>query len=209
MKKRNSNLIYFILLSALLFPPFLGGNIYAQEAKKIPSIEAFDKLNTIPDTYLIDVRTRAEYQYIGHPYKAYLFPYMVFTGKLAKVDEKWEYQLSHKNKNFVKEISKVFKKTDNLLIISRDGTRSALAAKDLISEGFKKVSDIEYGFEGPEFPTDKDKNLHKFYRQLGKRNKIFSYLHRRHYGWQWWGLPWTYEIDPKYIYPADLKAPEK
>ena len=207
MKKRNS--INFIAIICLSFFVMAGGNIYAQEAKKILSIEAYDMLNTVPDTYLIDVRTRAEYQYVGHPPMAYLFPYMFLTNKLAKVNEKFEYQLSQINKNFVEEISKAFKKTDNLLIISRDGTRSAFAANDLIDKGFIKVFDIVDGFEGPEFPTFEDDNRHKFYRQLAKRNKIFGFLHRRHDGWQWWGLPWTYEIDPKYIYPPDIQEPEK
>ncbi|MFC1866966.1 rhodanese-like domain-containing protein [Thermodesulfobacteriota bacterium] len=209
MKIRNSDSIYLIPLLALFILALLGGDINAQEAKEILSIEAYDMLNTVPDTYLIDVRTRAEYQYVGHPYKAYLFPYMFFTNKFAKVDEEHGYQLSQKNKDFVEEISKAFKKTDNLLIIDCDGTRSALAAKDLLSAGFKKIFDIVDGFEGPEFPTFEDKNRHKYYRQLGKRNKIFGFKHRRHYGWQWWGLPWTYEIDPKYIYPPDLKVPKK
>lgn len=181
----------------------------AQEINNILSIEAYDKLNTIPDTYLIDVRTRAEYQYVGHPLNAYLFPYMFLTEKFAKVDGGYEYQLSQKNKDFISEISKVFEKTDNLLIISRDGTRSALAAKDLFDAGFKKIYNITDGFEGGEFPTVvEDDNRDKYYRQLAKRNKVNGFQHRRHYGWQWWGLPWTYEIDPKYIYPPDLQSSE-
>jgi rhodanese-related sulfurtransferase len=185
------------------------GQVYAQEAKKILSIEAYDMLNTVPDTYLIDVRTRAEYQFVGHPFKAYLFPYMFMTDKFVKEDDKYSYQLGPKNKTFVQEISKVFKKTDNLLIMSRDGTRSALAAKDLKGADFEKIFDVIDGFEGPEFPTLEDENRHKFYRQLAKRNKIYGFEHRRHYGWQWWGLPWTYEMDPKYIYPPDLSPPKK
>ena len=181
----------------------------AQEAKPILSVEAFDMLNTVPDSYLIDVRTRAEYQFVGHPFKAYLFPYFSFTMAFAKENGHYAYQLSPKNKAFVEQVAKVFKKTDNLLVISRDGTRSALAAKDLVDEGFKNVFDVVDGFEGPQFPAFKDDNRHKYYRQLAKRNKIYGYGHRRHYGWQWWELPWTYEIDPKYIYPPDLIPPKK
>lgn len=207
MKKRNINSICIILSAGLLILGILEENIYAQEVvNDILSIEAYDMLNTVPDTYLIDVRTQAEYQYVGHPNNAYLFPYMFFTTRFAKVNEKYEYQLSEKNKDFVAEITKVFKKTDNLLIISSDGKISALAAKDLLAEGFKKISNISDGFEGPEFPTFDDENRNKFYKQLAKRNKIYGFQHRRHYGWQWWGLPWTYEIDPKYVYPPDLKG---
>jgi rhodanese-related sulfurtransferase len=207
MKKRKINSICIILSAGLLILGILEENIYAQEVvNDILSIEAYDMLNTVPDTYLIDVRTQAEYQYVGHPNNAYLFPYMFFTTRFAKVNEKYEYQLIEKNKDFVAEITKVFKKTDNLLIISSDGKISALAAKDLLAEGFKKISNISDGFEGPEFPTFDDENRNKFYKQLAKRNKIYGFQHRRHYGWQWWGLPWTYEIDPKYVYPPDLKG---
>jgi len=184
-------------------------DLSAEEPKTILSIEAYDMLNTVPDTYLIDVRTRAEYQLVGHPINAYLFPYMFWTNNLQKEDDRYEYSMNKKNKAFLKEISKVFKKTDNLLILSRDGTRSALAAKELLDAGFKKVYEVEDGFEGSEFPVFEDNHKNKFYRQLAKRNKIYSFNHRRHYGWQWWGLPWTYAIDPKFAYPPDLAPSER
>ncbi|MBW2065898.1 MAG: hypothetical protein JRJ03_13345 [Deltaproteobacteria bacterium] len=206
---RKSVLAVFFLMSTILTGLYQQvGDVQAQEVKKILSIEAYDMLNTVPDTYLIDVRTRAEYQFVGHPDMAYLFPYMFFSTKLTKKDDTYSYDYREKNKKFVAEVSKAFKKTDNLLIIGRDGTRSAMAAKELVKGGFKKVFDVVDGFEGPPFPTFKDQNLHKFYRQLAKRYKIYGFEHRRHYGWQWWGLPWTYEIDPKFIYPPDLR-PEK
>lgn len=166
-------------------------------------------LNTVPDTYLIDVRTRAEYQFVGHPVKAFLFPYLFLTDQFGKKEEIFGYQFSTPNKNFIEQISAVFKKEDNLLIICRDGERSQLAAQDLISAGFKKVYDVYDGFEGPEFPYFTDSDKHKFFRQLAKRHKVYGFKHRRHYGWQWWGLPWTYEIDPNYVYPPDTKQPKK
>jgi rhodanese-related sulfurtransferase len=208
MKKINRNLVFIVLLAVLFLVGIPKGDSYAEEVKEILSIEAYDMLNTVPDTYLIDVRTRPEYQYVGHPNNAYLFPYMFWTDTFVQGNEKKEYQLKQKNKDFVSEVSKVFKKTDNLLIISRDGERSALAAKDLADSGFKKIFDIKDGFEGAEFPAFEEDNKDKFYRQLAKRNKIYGYRHRRYYGWQWWGLPWTYELDTKYVYPPDLTEPE-
>ena len=166
-------------------------------------------LNTVPDTYLIDVRTRAEYQFVGHPTNAHLFPYMFLTNRYQGKKRPFSYALSEKNKSFVKEISKLFKKADNLLIMGRDGTRSALAAKDLVSAGFKNVFDVVDGFEGPPFPSFEDNNRHKFYRQLAKRHKIFGFDHRRRYGWQSWRLPWTYRMHSKYIYPPDLNPPKE
>ena len=182
---------------------------FAEGPKRILSIEAYDMLNTVPDTYLIDVRSRAEYQLVGRPINAYLFPYMFWTPHLRKEGDRYEYGLNKKNRAFLKEIGKMFKKTDNLLVLSRDGTRSALAAKELLNAGFKKVYEVEDGFEGAKFPVFKDNHKNKFYRQLAKRNKIHSLDHRRRYGWQWWGLPWTYAIDPKFAYPPDLAASKR
>lgn len=202
-------LLFVVSLSFLSVMAFLQIPAESQEPKDILSIEAYDMLNTVPDTYLIDVRTRAEYQFIGHAPMAHLFPLYFMSDQLVQKDEQWEYQLTNNNKAFVEEISKKFQKDNNLLIISRDGTRSILAARQLIKAGFKNVYNVKDGFEGPPFPTYEDQNKHKFYRQLAQRNKIPAYNHRRFYGWQWWGLPWTYEIDPKYIYPPDTVVKEK
>jgi rhodanese-related sulfurtransferase len=207
MKGKLSFISFFCvaLFAASLIPE---GALLAQEAKKIRSIEAYDMLNTLPDSYLIDVRSREEYQLVGHAVKAYNFPFMVFTSHFVTEGEKPGYQFQ-KNKAFAEQVGKVFKKTDNLLIIDRDGMRSALAAKELTAAGFKNVSDVFDGFEGPEFPQFEDPNQLKFYRQLARRYKLPEFEHRRHYGWQWWGLPWTYEMDPKYVYPPDLGKSEK
>lgn len=213
MNKKALCLCFITIAIGLVF--LSGANGLAQEPKKILSIEAYDMLNTVPDTYLIDVRTRAEYQFVGHSINAHLFPYTFMTNEFGKNDDKYGYQLSVKNKAFIEEINKLFKKTDNLLVISRDGIQSAPAAKDLINAGFKNVYDVQDGFEGPEFPSFEislmlqDSDKHKYYRQLAKRNKIQGFNHRRHYGWQWWGLPWTYEMDPKFIYPPDLRPQKK
>jgi rhodanese-related sulfurtransferase len=201
--------VSFFMLSLLVLLSYAPGPVRSEEPRKILSIEAYDMLNAVPNTYLIDVRTQAEYQFVGHPFKAYLYPYQFFTLHFAKGGEKPAYQLSAKNKAFLEQIGKVFKKTDNLLIICRDGVRSALAVKDLAQAGYKNVFDVTDGFEGPEFPSFEDANRHKFYRQLAKRNKVHGFEHRRQYGWQYWGLPWTYEMDPKYIYPPDLNPSEK
>jgi len=216
MKNKKALLLCFVaVILGIYF--LLSSSSLAQEIKPktILSIEAYDMLNTVPDTYLIDVRTRAEYQFVGHPGNAYLFPYCFMTTEFGKNEEIYVYRYNVKNKAFIQEILKLFKKTDNLLIICRDGTRSSLAAVELVQAGFKNIYNVEDGFEGPEFPSFnislmmQDTDRHKYYRQLAKRNKIQGFDQRRRYGWQWWGLPWTYQIDPKYIYPPDLTPPKK
>jgi rhodanese-related sulfurtransferase len=201
------HLCFFFLVGVALICNTVGAG-YAQEPKRIMSIEAFDMLNTVPDTYLLDIRTRPEYQFVGHPFKAYNYPYLFFTTTFVKDEEKPGYQLV-KNKAFLEQIGKAFKKTDNLLLLDRDGTRSAQAAKELLAAGYKNVFDVYDGFEGSEFPTFDEPNKHKYYRQLAKRNNVYGFEQRRHSGWQFWGLPWTYDMDPKYVYPPDLGAPQK
>ena len=96
----------FILLGSLVcVTAFAQMPAWAQEPKDILSVEAHDMLNTVPNTYLIDVRTRAEYQLIGHPPMAYHFPYYFLTNRLARKGESWVYQFNDKNKSFVAEIS--------------------------------------------------------------------------------------------------------
>jgi len=209
MENRAKPLFLIAVIAELFLLLASWSMVLAQEPKKMLSIEAYDMLNTVPDTYLIDVRTRAEYQFVGHPVNAYLFPYMFLSNDFIMIDEKFVYRFDFKNDAFIGEINKVFKKTDNLLIISRDGTRSALAALDLVNAGFKNVYDVEDGFEGRLFPSFEDSNKDKFYRQLAKRNNVYGLNQRRHYGRQWWGLPWTYEMDSKFIYPPDLRQCKK
>lgn len=207
-RKRLFYTVLLIIAGLIVLLP--AGMLCAQDAskvKKIMSIDAYDRLKTWPDTFLIDVRTREEYQFTGHPENAYLFPYMMMTGKLTKTNDRYEYQYDLKNTEFLAEINKVFKKTDNLLIICRDGKRSALAAKELVENGFVNVFNVEDGFEGREFPYFEDPNQDKMYKNLARQNKINGYRQRRHYGWQYWGLPWTYEMDPIYLYPPDLPKP--
>ena len=206
MKKRNLKIVFSLIVSMFLIC-IAGNDFLAQEpkktVKKILSIEAFDLLNSQADTYLIDVRTRAEYQFTGHPKQAYHFPYMFMSNKLGKTDGRFEYQFNLKNKDFISEIKKAFNKGEHLLIISRDGKRSSLAAKDLLDAGFENVYDVEDGFEGKEFPYFKDPDKDKYYKNRARQNMVHGFMHRRHDGWQYWGLPWTYELDLKYIYPPD------
>ena len=150
MKKQTLLSGFLIIVIVFLFSLVEGA--FAQEAKEILSIEAYDMLNTVPNTYLIDVRTRAEYQFVGHPINAYLFPYMFMSEEFGKKDDKCGYRFDIKNKSFVQEIGKVFNKTDKLLIICSDGIRSEPAAKDLIDAGFKNIFNVKNGFEGPKLP---------------------------------------------------------
>ena len=80
--------------------------------------------------------------------------------------------------------------TDKLIFMCRSGKRSCLACIAAIEAGWnpKNVCNMLGGFEG-----DKIKNKNSIYngqRKLG--------------GWRNEGFSWTYHIDKKLVYKADL-----
>jgi len=140
---------------------------------KITSIEAYKKVKT-KNNYIIDVRTQAEYEFLGHPAMSYNIPY-----------EFWTPEGNINNLHFVEDVSFKFSQSDILMIICRSGSRSAAACEELIKNGFKNVFDITDGFEGP-----KIENKDSIY--FGCRCKLS--------GWQHAGLPYTYDINEKLSY---------
>jgi rhodanese-related sulfurtransferase len=159
--------------------PHMGGDV-------TPS-EAYAMVQKDPGhTFVVDVRTRPEYQVIGHPVGAYLIPYKFWTGKFGK--KNYGKAL---NENFGKDLLARFNpKTDTLLFICRSASRSCYTATEAVKVGWpeEKVFNLLGGFEGDKV---KDKNS-AFYgqRKLG--------------GWRNEGLPWTYKIDKKLVYQPDL-----
>ena len=81
------------------------------------------------DTFIIDVRTRAEYEFVGHPD----LPNGVPNIPLVFYDQ-WR-----QNENFVADVEERFSKETNLLIICRSGHRAETAAWLLLKAGFKPI----------------------------------------------------------------------
>jgi len=125
------------LLVGILFLCF-SGLISGQEVEGIMPSEAFD-LTKEADTYLVDVRTIAEYVYVGHPENAYCLPLLFW-------DEKKQTEVP--NQNFLHDLSSKFEKEDRLVFICRSGNRSRAAAQMALEAGFRKVSHVLEGFEG-------------------------------------------------------------
>ena len=153
----------------------------------VQPLEAYRMIQKDPQhTFLVDCRTRAEYQLIGHPVGAYNIPSRFLT---AKAGEKG--YLEEDNPNFDKDLLARFNPaTDTLIIFCRSGNRSCSACNEAVKAGFSeaRVFNMMGGFEG-------DKNT----------NKESSYYGQRWAGgWKLEGLPWTYGMDSKYMYKPDL-----
>ncbi|BCX88846.1 hypothetical protein MIN45_P1216 [Methylomarinovum tepidoasis] len=156
----------------------------ARLAQNITALEAYDRLMSgAGSVYLLDVRSPEEYQLVGHPPMAYNIPFVFLRGG------------PHRNSHFVEDVAARFKKTDTLLVICRSGGRSAPAADALVRAGFKHVYNVRDGFEGAAFTgrTPKEKTLLRKYSPFyGRRGRVE--------GWQYDGLPYTYELKDELLY---------
>ena len=125
-------LLSSILLIILILP------VFSQEIKAISAVEAFKLINR-PNVFLIDVRTVAEYVFVGHPKIAYSIPLLFWDS------EKMSTSI---NENFIQDLKHRFKPTDTLIFICRSGSRSLKAAELAIRAAYTRIFNIEDGFEG-------------------------------------------------------------
>lgn len=112
--------------------------VSSQEIKEISSNDAFELLKEA-DVHLVDVRSIAEYVFVGHPEMAHNIP-------LSFWDEKIQDFVA--NETFVQDLKSRFKTDDRLIFICRSGGRSLRAARMAQKAGFERVINITLGFEG-------------------------------------------------------------
>lgn len=148
--------IVLILAISIIFP-FL---ILAQDVEEILPEKAHEMLKD-PSTYLVDVRSIAEYVFVGHPEKAYNIPLMFWS------EEKQRLIL---NDNFIQDIKSLFKENDILIFICRSGGRSLRAAEMVKQAGFINVYSISEGFEG-----EKDERGYRTINGWKNRRLLYTY----------------------------------
>ena len=122
--------------------------------------EAFELLQLDPRARLVDVRTRAELDWVGRP--------VIGDGQYAHVE--WtRYPGGVPNAEFLAQLRGAVEPDAPVLFLCRSAARSKLAAVEAAKAGFTKAYDLLEGFEG-----DKDSQGHR---------KTVS-------GWCFRGLPW-------------------
>lgn len=202
------NIIIGVIAALLILAPM--GSI-GKEAKKAATISALQAQEMLTQegkpTFMIDVRTRAEFALLGHPPQAYNVPWRFATNDFQVKDGPYQgakarftgYQLSAQpNPDFVGVVQSLFKPEDRLIIISSFGDGGADAADELVKAGFKQVYNIRHGFLGDALTApDQEKLAESLSPFNGLRSKVN--------GWLYWGLPVSHNIDPRYVYPPDLK----
>ena len=137
------------------------GSTYAGD---VTPDEAWKILSEDSDAVLVDVRTDAEWNFVGLP-------------NLESISKKpllicWQsYPSMARNPDFAKDLAAAdVAYSASVLFLCRSGARSAAAAEYCTAEGFRRCYNIVEGFEGP---PDPDKH----------RGNV--------YGWKNRSLPWV------------------
>ena len=124
---------FFLLASSTL-------SFGAEGPLGVESKESYAMVMKSPaDTFIIDVRTRAEYEFVGHPDLPNGVPNIPY-----KFYPSWELNI-----DFVAMVEERYKLDDKLIIICRRGVRAEAAAWLLLKAGFKSVFFMTDSFEGP------------------------------------------------------------
>ncbi|MCG6969640.1 MAG: sulfurtransferase [Gammaproteobacteria bacterium] len=157
----------------------------------LTSHEAYELMQKETDkTLFVDVRTRAEVNFLGMPTVADAnIPYMKLSEWYAWDDKKKQFKLEL-NDQFLPKIkdrltAKGLTENDRIVFICRSGSRSAAAANLLAKAGYKNVYTVVDGYEG-----DKAKQG----PQKGQR--VVN-------GWKNNGLPWSYSLLATKMYMAE------
>ena len=132
-------------------------------AGDVPPKQAWDILSKDKDAVLVDVRTDAEWLFVG-------VPDLTVLGK-APINIAWQtYPGMALNASFVDAVRTATPSKDTpILFLCRSGQRSKSAAIALTQVGYSRCYNISEGFEG-----DKDAQAHR--GTVG--------------GWKFAGLPW-------------------
>ncbi len=133
-------------------------------AGEITPREAWDMLAEDPKARLVDVRTEAEWSFVGVPDLSAL-------GMEPLLIEWYDFPNGDLNPGFLEQVKEGAAETDaSLLFICRSGVRSKAAAIAATAAGYAHCYNVATGFEG-----DHDEDVH--------RGRVA--------GWKHDGLPWV------------------
>ena len=128
---------------------------------------AWKNLQATPRSQLVDVRTRAEWTYVGIPDLGPLGKRAVLVEWQTFPDQSVDPRFAERLANELKALG--VQSDDDLFFICRSGSRSLAAARAMAAAGYRACHNVSEGFEGP---LDDDRH----------RGSLF--------GWKAIGLPW-------------------
>ena len=132
-------------------------------AGDVTPAEAWEAHSDDPAAVLVDVRTTAEWSYVG-------LPDLSALGKDVVLVEWQTYPTGAVNDDFVAELSAAgIDEQAPVYFLCRSGVRSVAAAEAATAAGWSRSHNVSEGFEGPHDPEQ----------------------HRTLSGWKVAGLPWV------------------
>jgi rhodanese-related sulfurtransferase len=116
-------------------------------AGDVTATEAFELLRQEPKAQVVDVRTRAEWSFVG-------IPDLGEVGKDVILAEWQRYPSMEVAADFVPAVEAELArrgagKDDTVLFLCRSGARSLAAAQAMLASGWRMSRNISGGFEGP------------------------------------------------------------
>jgi rhodanese-related sulfurtransferase len=124
----------------------MSGNPVGNYAGEVGAQSAWDDLARTPNATLVDVRTRAEWAYVG-------VPVLTAIGKSTLLMEWDEFPSGEIVPDFIERLNAELGKrgvdrTASLYFICRSGNRSRHAAMLAAEAGYARCYNVEFGFEG-------------------------------------------------------------
>jgi len=111
--------------------------------QNVSPTQAWEALNADPQAQLVDVRTDAEWNFVGVPD---LSP----VGKQPALIPWQVYPTMQRHPGFTDDLKRAgFQPDNHLYFICRSGARSMAAAEAARAAGFANVYNVADGFEGP------------------------------------------------------------
>jgi len=109
----------------------------------VPPAQVWEALKSDPKAQLVDVRTDAEWTFVG-------LPDLAPAGKQAVLIQWQVFPSMHVNETFAAQLTEAgFTPEHHLYFICRSGQRSLAAAEAAQAAGFSHAFNVAEGFEGP------------------------------------------------------------
>jgi rhodanese-related sulfurtransferase len=129
-------------------------NTDANHVRDVPVLETWKHLKSDPKAVLVDVRSRAEWAFVGVPDLSSL-------GRDVLLIEWQTFPDNRVATDFADRLEKALtargvQKDDEIFSICRSGGRSRMAAEAMAAAGYRHCLNVAEGFEGP---MDADRHL--------------------------------------------------
>ncbi|WP_298215589.1 rhodanese-like domain-containing protein [Acidocella sp.] len=108
----------------------------------VPPRQVWEALMSHPDAVLCDVRTQAEWNFVG-------LPELSEAGKQPLLIQWQLFPGMQPNPKFLEELAAKVKHAAPVYFLCRTGGRSLAAAQAAQAAGYKHVFNVKDGFEGP------------------------------------------------------------